>query len=298
MENIILQYQKTFINIKDRLMKNDEVLAMMVFGSMVTGDLWEESDIDLMIILKNYNSEVHNIHLQENGVPVHLKLMSKETFLEIHKEVSREKFIKRVFSTSRLVFSKDSELTYIYDNGRYFADVDREKSNMAFLSQLLKHVSICKKYLYNDKIYTAALFAVYSAEDFSKLYVNSSGYRINKNVLSMTANINEEFKNYIDELFIGSKNLKQSIEKLLEYIEEDINNKIKSYTSLLLEYMQEKDSVLSSEDISNDELFKGWNINFEELLNKLWIKNLIKKDIRELKTSNNEIIFNENVYFI
>ena len=44
MERTILQYQKAFNSIIERLKSNDSVLAVMVFGSMVTGDLWDESD--------------------------------------------------------------------------------------------------------------------------------------------------------------------------------------------------------------------------------------------------------------
>ena len=80
MEKSILQYQKAFNNIIERLKSNDSVLAVMVFGSMVTGDLWDESDIDVFVILDKKNPDIENIYTEEKEVPVHIKLMSKNKF--------------------------------------------------------------------------------------------------------------------------------------------------------------------------------------------------------------------------
>ena len=46
----IIDYQKSYKEITEILMKNTDVIAIFVFGSMVTGDLWEESNIDLFVI--------------------------------------------------------------------------------------------------------------------------------------------------------------------------------------------------------------------------------------------------------
>ncbi|MDD3225178.1 MAG: nucleotidyltransferase domain-containing protein [Clostridium sp.] len=48
----ILQYQRVFTRVVEKLKENSDVLAVTVFGSMVSGDLWEESDIDLLLITK------------------------------------------------------------------------------------------------------------------------------------------------------------------------------------------------------------------------------------------------------
>ena len=55
----------------------------MVFGSMVTGDLWEESDIDLFVVLNKNMDEIKNIYTEEKGIAVHIKLMSKEKFIQL-----------------------------------------------------------------------------------------------------------------------------------------------------------------------------------------------------------------------
>lgn len=298
MEKTILQYQKAFNSIVERLKSNQSVLAVMVFGSMVTGDLWDESDIDLFVILDKKNSEIENIYTEEKGIPVHIKLMGKSKFLQLHEEDLRGGFIHRIFASSRLVFSKDAEVTARYDNGRYYPDLDRERWNMVYLGKLLKNMGVCKKYLYNDGIHTAYTAAVKCVEEFAKLYINSSGYMISKDAMTMAMNLNDSFRKCVDELFFSKSNKEETINKTLSYLQKNIDDTIRNIINILIDYMREKDSFLSAEDIKNDKLFDSYDIDMEEVLNKLWGKNLIKRETRDYKTEDGKVIFKENVYFI
>ena len=64
----------------------------------------------------------------------------------------------------------------------------------------------------------------------------------------------------------------------MTFLEESINSSIKSNCSLLLNYMREKDKFLSAEEIMEEDLFKDFDIDMEELLNKLWERDIIKKE--------------------
>jgi len=298
MERTILQYQKAFNGIVERLKSNNSVLAVMVFGSMVTGDLWDESDIDLFVILDKKNPDIENIYMEEKDIPVHIKLMSKNKFLQLHEEDLRGGFLHRIFASSRLVFSKDVEVTARYDSGRYYPDLDRERWNMVYLGKLLKNIGLSKKYLHNDGIHTAYTAAVRSVEEFARLYINSSGYMISKDAMTMAMNLNDTFRKYVEDLFFNNKNVEEAINNILDYIQKNIDGSIRNLTNVLINYMREKDSFLSAEDIESDKLFYNYDIKIEEILNKLWEKNLIKKETRDYKGEDGKALFKENVYFI
>lgn len=298
MERTIIQYQRAFNSIIDRLKSNEAVLAVMVFGSMVTGDLWDESDIDLFVILDKKIENIKNIYTEEKHIPVHIKLMSKSKFIQLYEEDLRGGFMHRMFSSSRLVFSKDMEITIKYDSGRYYPDLDRERWNMVYLGKVLKSIDICKKYLSNDGVYTAYGAAVKCVENYARLHVNYSGYMISKDAMTMAMNLNDSFKRCVDELFFYKQDTAKAIGAAVEYIEGSIDENIRNTASILINYMREKDCFLSTEDIKNDKLFVNYDIALEDILNKLWEKNIIKKDSRDYKTEDGKVLFKENVYFI
>jgi len=298
MEKSILQYQKAFNSIVDRLKSNDSVLAVMVFGSMVTGDLWEESDIDLFVILDQKMHAIKNIYTEEKDVAVHIKVMSKNKFLVLYDEDLRGGFIHRVFASSRLVFSKDADITTKFDNGRFYPDLDRERWNMVYLGNLLKSIGLCRKYIQNNGIYTAFTAAVKSMEEYSKLYVNSSGYMISKDAMTMAMSLNNKFKENVEALFFNIVNKEEVINQSLKFVQDSVDESLRNYCGVLIDFMNDKDSFLSAEEIENDRLFNNYNINMEEILNKLWEKNVIKKDTRDYKSEDGKLLFKENVYFI
>ncbi|MBW9143962.1 nucleotidyltransferase domain-containing protein [Clostridium sp. CM027] len=298
MMKTILQYQKAFNSVVDRIKIDESVLSVMVFGSMVTGDLWEESDIDIFVIVREKFSEIRDIYAQEKGVPIHIKLMGKEKFIQLYSDNLKGGYIHRIFSSSRLIFSKDMDITVRYDGGRFFPDVDRERWGMCFLGKLLKDIGVCKKYLSSDGVYTAYSTAIRCIEKYSRLFVNSSGYMISKDVMTMALNLNEDFKLCVDKLIFEKSNTVETIQETMTFLEQSINSSIKSNCSLLLNYMREKDKFLSAEEIMTEDLFKDFDIEMEELLNKLWERNIIKKEIRDFKINKDKILFNQNVYFV
>ncbi|MDT8717459.1 nucleotidyltransferase domain-containing protein [Clostridium sp. 19966] len=298
MNKPIIKYQKSFNAVVERLKKNEEVLAAMVFGSMVSGDLWEESDIDFFVITRDEPDSIKNIYTTEKTVPIHIKIMSKNKFLQLHESDLRGGFIHRIFASSRLIFSKDDEVTNRYNNGRYYPDLDRERWNVVYLGKLLKNISLCKKYIYSDRIATAYSIVMSCAEDYGRMYLNFSGHMISRDIMNMTMNLNDNFKTCINKLIFNKDNLKESINYAIEFFDMEIDSKIKEISSLLIEYMKKKDIMLSAEDIKNDILFENYDIDVEYILNELWKRNIIKKSSREFKLSSSKIISMENVYYI
>lgn len=298
MLSTITRYQRAFNSLVKKLKQNESVLAVMVFGSMITGDLWRESDIDLFVVSKDNIEDMKNIYIEENGVPVHIKFMSKETFLNLHEKNLIGGFIHRVFVSSKLVFSKDEEITTKYDMGRYYPDTEREKWNLVYLGSLLKNTSSCEKYLNVGNEYMAYNEILKAIEDFSKLYVNNSGYMISKDVIVVAMNLDDNLKKLVDELFFEKKNIEKGIKQTVDFFDESLKLNLKKYTKLLLDYMRKKDDFLSSEDMKKSQFFENYKIDFEIILNKLWENKIIKKDNREFKDESNKVLFKEKVYFI
>ncbi|NEZ45624.1 nucleotidyltransferase domain-containing protein [Clostridium niameyense] len=298
MNKDIIRYQKAFNTIIERLKDNDKVLAVMVFGSMVTGDLWEESDIDLFIILDKKSSSIKKIYTEEKGVPIHIKLLDSNELNTIYDDDLRGGKTHRIFASSRLVFSKDLSVNSWYDKCRYYPDRDRERWNLVYLGNLFKSIGMCKKYLKNSGFYVAYNAAINIVEDFSKLYINYSGYMISKDAITMATSLNDEFKKIVDSLFFYKENLKEIINKLIKYIEDFLNDNIRKITSILMDYMKEKEILLTSEEIEKDSIFINYNIHMEEILNCLNKLNIIKKSSRKVKVNTGELLFEQNVYFI
>ncbi|WP_461206430.1 nucleotidyltransferase domain-containing protein [Clostridium sp. DL1XJH146] len=297
MRDNIANYQKAFNIVINKLKEKKDIVAVLVFGSMVTGDLWEGSDIDFFAVIEGEFNYIRNVYTEENGIAVHIKIISKDKFIKISSNNSMGGFLYRMIVSSKMIFCKDKEITKSFDKRRYHPDLDKQKWDLVYFSALIKNIDLCKKYMFNSVFRTAYCEAVLCMEKYSKLYVNHLGYTISKDTLGVCMNLNDSFKIITDDFFNNKMRLEEKSKMIIDYLEEDIMKNIKEYTATLLNYMISKDSFLSAEDIMSDDIFKGYNIHCEHLLNKLWELDIIKKDKRDCSFENTKII-EENIYFL
>ena len=168
MARAIIDYQKAFLEITEGLKKNSNILAIFIFGSMVTGDLWEGSDIDLFVICNDEFHEVRDVYTEILTIPVHSKFISKRSFIEEYKGEGIKGTIKNTLISSKLIFSKDDDISNIDSNTRYSINLDRKKWSLVYLGNLLKDIGVCKKYLHNGGLYTSYEVLIRVLDNFSK----------------------------------------------------------------------------------------------------------------------------------
>ncbi|NLC66417.1 MAG: nucleotidyltransferase domain-containing protein [Clostridium sp.] len=295
MNNLIVEYQRVYQKVVKDFEENEEVLAAFVFGSIVTGDLWDNSDIDFFVILKEYNDGIVNVYSSENDIAVHLKVMSKEEFLNLKEFEIKGSFLHRLFSSSRLVFSIDDDISEKYNSERIYPEMERRKWTLSYLGKLIKSIDSTEKFLNNDNTYGAFKSLLESMDLYSSVYVNSRGYMISKDTINVCANLNSEFKEKYKELVSGDV-LETKVYEINKYLKNIIDKEITDASEILIAYLREKDKPLSSTEIAEDDIFKDFDIKMEGILSLLYSKNIIKMELRDVYTPLGKVLIKENVY--
>lgn len=291
----ILNYQKASEKLMSILKTNKKVLAIFVYGSIVSGDLWEESDIDLFVVYKDQFEEIRDVYSEMLDIPVHMKILNKDRFMELYESDGRKGFVRNLLISSKIIFSRDDEIEGIFNKAKYSSDKYKERWNLVYLGKLIKDIGVTKKYLQNDSLFTSYEVLIRALDSFSKLYLNLNGYTVSKDAVKMVMNLNNEFDIMIENLFYNER-LKENIKNTVQYVETFLDDNINLAGKFLLDYLYEKNTFLSSYEIQNDELFKEFEIKIEEILKELYKKKLVVKDSRKLDLPSREKLINESVY--
>ena len=297
MKNIIIEYQKAFNEILENFKNNKNVIAVFTFGSIVSGDIWEESDIDFFVIYNFEYDFVRDIYSEIYKIPVHTRILSKEKFLSSYKEDGSKGIARNILKFSKLVFSRDEDINNLYNRAIYVGDEFSHIDNLEYLSRVIKDVGICKKYIQNDRVYTAYEMIVRSLDSFSKLYLNLNGYTVSKDAIRMVINLNDDFKELIDDkLFNGVQ--EENIIDIINYINTYIDKNILKASKIITDILNDEEEYLSASEIKNKDVLRGSNIKLEQILKRLLTKGVIKKKDKEVIDSNGNVIISENVYGI
>lgn len=291
----ILDYQKSSEKLMDTLESNNKVLAIFAFGSIVNGDIWEGSDIDLFVVYEDTFDEIRDVYSEILDIPVHIKVINKKSFLALYESDAKKGIIRNLLVSSKIVFSRDDEIKRTFDRAKYGIDNHEEIWNLVYLGKLIKDVGITKKYLQNDSIFTSYEVLIRGLDSFAKLYLNLSGYTVSKDSVKMAMNLNNDFNEIVKSLFTG-EDLGNNIESTLNYIEDYLYDNIYRAAKFLLDYLYEKKSFLSSHEIKNDPALRDFNIKVEDILKELYKRNMVLKKIRKFEITSNEKLISENVY--
>lgn len=291
----ILDYQRSSERLIDALKGNKKVLAIFAFGSIINGDLWEGSDIDLFAVYEDTFDEIRDIYSEVLDIPVHIKVLSKEKFLYLYESDARKGAIRNLLVSSKMVFSRDEQIQATFDSAKYGGNNYSEIWNLVYLGQLIKDLGITKKYLQNDSIFTSYEVLIRGLDSFAKLYLNLNGYTVSKDSVKMAMHLNNDFNNIVSKLFV-EKDLRGNIQIILEYIENYLCDNIDKAAKFLLDYLYEKKNFLSSYEIKKDPILKEFNVKVEDILKELYKRNMVLKDIRRIEIASDEKLISENVY--
>lgn len=291
----ILNYQKASQKLITILKTNKKVLTVFAFGSIVNGDLWEESDIDIFVVYKDNFEEIRDVYSEILDIPVHMKILNKEKFLELYNTNGQKGIIRNLLISSKIVVSKDEEIDNIYNKAKYTLDKHIGLYNLVYLGSLIKNLRVSKKYLQNNNLFTSYEVLIRALDSFSKLYLNLNGYTVSKDAVKMTMNLNNQFNILIEKLF-SSGEMKENINNTIMYIEDFLDMNINVAAKLILEYLNDREEFVSSHEIKNDEKFKDFDIKIEDILKELYKRNIIVKKSRKLDLQGREKLVNENVY--
>ncbi|KHD15048.1 nucleotidyltransferase domain-containing protein [Clostridium butyricum] len=291
----ILNYQKASEKLINSLQTNRKVLAVFAFGSIVNGDLWEESDIDIFVVYKDQFYNMRDVYSEILDIPVHMKILNKEKFLELYENNGKKGEIRNMLTSSKLVFSRDEEIDILFNKAKYSMDKFVEIWNLVYLGKLIKDLGVTKKYLYNDRLFTSFEVLIRALDSFAKLYLNISGYTVSRDAIKMTMNLNNKFNRLVENLI--EKELKQEyISSIVEYIDDYLADNISIAAKFLLNYLEEKKTYLSSYEIKSDEIFSQFDIKIEDILKELFKNGFIEKNSRKIELPAREKLLNENVY--
>ncbi|WP_294363649.1 nucleotidyltransferase domain-containing protein [uncultured Clostridium sp.] len=295
MAKSIIDYQNAYKEITELLKKNNNILSIFIFGSMVSGDLWEGSNIDLFVIYKEDFHEIRDVYSEVSGIPIHIKIISKELFKKYYNEAGKREFIKNSLISSKMIYSIDDEITDLYQKIIYMIDSDKGRLNLVYLGNFFKEIGICKKYIGKVSIYTAYELLLRALNNFSMLFLSINGYTVSKDSLTMACNLNDILNDKVKNLIYKEVD-DITIKELLDYMENYLEYNIEKASMDLINFIKNENRSLSAYDIKINPYFKNFKIKIEEILKVLYKNNIIIQEKRELRDSKGNFLAMENVY--
>ena len=154
------RYVRALNSFAERLKQDPNVIALLLYGSLAYGTVWERSDIDVELIVRDGTSYATQwvYLLEEDGVDIELIVISELAEFKGNLQKKRDGFDFGKYGTGNLIFSKDESLYELFEDARKIGDNDAPKAFAAKIGLLLnwmykaeKHVTVINNPLYAQR---------------------------------------------------------------------------------------------------------------------------------------------------
>jgi len=244
------RYEEALESFVARVKQDRYIVAAILFGSLAYDDVWEKSDIDMLLIVRDDKADDRFYTLVENGISIHTNLVTRSKFKTTFERALQGTWAQSVLARSTLLFSTDETLQAYYENVRHVGSRDREMQMLTALNPVLSLLTKAEKWLVvkNDPIYSF-LYMMNLITFLANVEVLWHADVPGREVIQQAITYNPEFfiPLYTDlaQQPKDAEVMRQAIQKIYGYIEE----KQEVLFRPILNYLSEAGSVRSSTEI-------------------------------------------------
>lgn len=242
-----------------RARQDPYILAVILCGSFSHDVVWEKSDLDLVLVVKEdtvgpYRSLAdRGFSLTEEGLNIHLGLIGRSEFRKMLDGSVRSTFTHSFLAKGRIVYTRDETLRELYEaNLNRLGARDRETQLLAAATQALYPLSKAEKWYHakGDLDY-AALWLLYCANELARVEICLAGEVAGREVLQPALRLNPAFFKAVYTDLLNAKKTPKLIESALGKVNEYLEKRIGALFGPILEYLRAEASVRSATEIDS-----------------------------------------------
>ncbi|MHA1933723.1 MAG: nucleotidyltransferase domain-containing protein [Candidatus Thorarchaeota archaeon] len=209
----------------ERVKADTNIIAGILFGSLVSGKVWEKSDIDLILISKDETKSPSYYWLVDGDILLQVSIQSRSHFRRSVDRSLESSQLFHLLSTSKLLFSKDESLTEYITNAHKIGERDRNLRLMSLVMYAPFELDKVRKSLYieNDNI-MAFRFLLHAVEFIARadLVLNCQipGREFLQQALECNPQLFQVVYRDLIEKGVTRDSLEDAVQILTQYLEE------------------------------------------------------------------------------
>ncbi|MFW9995008.1 MAG: nucleotidyltransferase domain-containing protein [Candidatus Odinarchaeota archaeon] len=298
------RYSATVNRFCDKLKEDPCILAVILSGSLSYDEVWEKSDIDIIVVHDDEKSPFADINLIEDGIYIDAHVISRNQFKKEVEGGIQGRLFHSFVSTSTILYSKDQTIDEYFNDIMEIGNKDREIQLLRHYSEARRTIDYAQKMLYHrNDLFHAFHEIIYAAPVLARVETIMAGKIPRREVLRQALQLNPSFFNTIyTDLLMGEKDY-QTLHGVLERIESYLDGRLETVYKPVLDYLvgegtpcteSELNERLNRNGVFHTPFFQSYRyINYYFLADK----GLVSRVTSPLKLTKKGIHVQEPAYF-
>ena len=220
---------KRYLNAVDEFIetakKDVNVIAVVIAGSLANDVVWEKSDIDAFVVVRDQKIAVPEFCLDADGIVLNMNVQERNSFVRM---LEGGGFVNSFMSKAHVMYTTDDSITKMVEQNKIVGKKDAQRSAMMSACDAVCFIEKAEKWLYVKKDYTYCRYYIIKiAESLANLEIWMAGEAPGREALQRAQALNplltERFYYYPMSRELTSGELEELIAEADNYLMEHID---------------------------------------------------------------------------
>lgn len=169
------------------------VIAVIICGSLAYDVVWEKSDIDMTLIVRDQHLSNESYCIVEDGITINVSVVARSSFKRYIESQLGGSFIQSYYSRGKIVYTTDDSLYEYFEEIRKPGCDDIELSIFNIACELVHLYDKCRKWMTVKKdLHYTQYYLLKAAESIARIEVFMSGESPGREVILRALEINPD----------------------------------------------------------------------------------------------------------
>jgi predicted nucleotidyltransferase len=223
-----IRYQQAIDQFIDKIKDDINVIAVILGGSVAYDVIWEKSDVDMTVVVRDQKLSSDNLSITEDGITFNLYLVQRSTFKRGMEGSIGGSFLHSFMAKGKIVYTKDESLYEFFEDIKQIGEDDRAISAFYITSEMLANMHKVEKWMVARKdLMYAQYFFLKLAEQVAQMELCIRGIPNSRTAIQKAIDLNPEImKIFYQEPMthlMTEAELTNGLRKLDSYLEDKID---------------------------------------------------------------------------
>ena len=230
------RYRDALDSLVTKVQKDRNIIAAILCGSMSYDQVWDKSDIDLLLVQREGKGDPRGYTLTENDVNIHAEVVPRGQLRQWQEAALQGSFEHSFFSRSTLLFCSDESVKTWYQNANLhnIGGRDRALQLLIVAAGLLPTLKYAEKQFYvNGDINYSFLSILHTVESLARIEVILNDEVPSREVIQPALEYNPDFFRVTYSNLINCEKNEAVIQKALDTIGAYLDEKLFIFQPIL-----------------------------------------------------------------
>ena len=247
------RYHDALDSLVTKVQKDRNIIAAILCGSMSYDQVWDKSDIDLLLIQREGKGDPRGYTLTENNVNIHAEVVPRSQLRRWQEAALQGSFEHSFFSRSTLLFCSDESVKTWYQNANLhnIGGRDRALQLLVVATGLLPTLRYAEKQFYvNGDINYSFLSILRTVESLARIEVILNDEVPSREVIQPALEYNPDFFRVTYSDLINREKDEAIIQNALDTINAYLDEKLFIFQPIL-DFLAEADGSRSTTELNS-----------------------------------------------